>query len=158
LPVIGLVAFLVFARVLVGVVFADRIYPGVEVLGVDLGGQTVDRATAKLDSHLRAADDPITVHAGDQDLTMRPGELGFRPQASSLAQSAYMVGRTGSVLDVLAGPILAANLAPGIIPDSMIDDETLTAAVQRVAARVDRPPRDATLTFDPTVQLQPSAT
>src|SRR5439155_14636047 len=34
----------------------------------------------------------------------------------------------------------------------------LNAAVQRIAAQVDRPPRDAQLTFEPAVAIQPSAT
>lgn len=158
IPIVALVGVVVLARVLVGQVYADKIYPGVHVAGVDVGGQTLDQATTTLQARFAAANQPIAVQAGDVNLSLTPDQLGARPQAQALAATALESGRNGGTLDTLVGPIVASSESPAIAASALVDDAALTSAVDRIAGQVDRPPRDARLVFNPSVTIQPAVT
>lgn len=157
-PIVALIGVVILARVLVGQVYADRIYPGVSVAGVDVGGQTIDQATATLQARFAAANQPIAIQTGDVNLSLTPNQLGARPEAQALAAAAFNAGRTGQTLDTFIGPIAASGESPAIAASTLVDDAALTSAVDRIAGQVDRPPRDAQIAFNPSVTIQPAVT
>jgi len=153
--ILGLVAL---PRGLAGVAYAGRVYPGVQVVGADLGGQTVDQAAATLQARLGAYEQvPVDVRVGDRRFRLMPGELGFRPDVRRLAQAAYDVGREGGLLVRLAGPVVAPRLASEIASDSaIVDAAAVESAVVRIAAAGDRPTANAELSLTPQLALKPS--
>ncbi len=147
----------VVLRILGEIAYADRIYPGVSALGVDLGGLTVDAATDRLHSALASYEArPLSVQAGDQSVVLTPRDLGFRPDAAALARASYAAGRKGDLLHRLGGPLTARALAVPIADDAIVDDATLDQAIQGLARQANRPVQNAELLLSPTVALKPS--
>lgn len=157
-PILALVGLVILARVFVGAAYADRVYPGVRVAGVDVGGQTLDQATATLQSRFTATDKPVTIQAADVTLNLSPSELGAHPQAQILAAAAFQAGRSGNPRDTLIGPVVAAAESPSIAAAALVDDAALSRAVDRIGSQVDRAPKDARLEFQPSVAIQPAVT
>ena len=91
--------------------YADKIYPGVSVGGVPLGGLTVDEAESVIMDALTPYPGPdVTLRFGDQQWILSAGDLGVSVDASATASQAFAVGRhglasngTGSVLAMFDG-------------------------------------------------------
>ncbi len=136
--------------------YAGRIYPGVTAYGIDLGGKTVEQATRDLQSRLDAfGHQRIVVQAGDEQLDLTPTDLGYRPRPAEIARASYEIGRDGPPLVSLAGPWLAARLLPPAGSGANVDEDALAHAVDRIAARVDRPAREPALVIGSAIALQP---
>jgi len=131
--------------------YAGRIYPGVSVYGVNLGGLTVDEAAAALQP---AFPDPATL-----PLTLRDGEhiwsrswvdLGLHLDALATARLAYRVGREEIPEKRYAVQLQAFvagwPLAPVVV---LPDPAQATAALQALAPQVFVPPVDAGLLIRP---------
>lgn len=150
---------LILLRAAVAVAYADRIYPGVTVGGVDLGGKSVADAQVVVDNVLNAyGRQTLTLKAGDQSLSTSPQKLGYHPQSTALVQAAYQVGRDGSLGGVILGPFAAHTTTLGIKPALLIDSAALDSAVTGIAKQVDRPATNADLKITPQVTLTPSRT
>jgi len=151
------VGALILLRAAVAVAYADRIYPGVTVGGVDLGGKSVADAQVIVDNALNTyGRQTLTLRAGDQTLSMSPQKLGYHPQSAALVQAAYQVGREGSLGGVILGPFAAHTTAPGINPSLLIDSDALDTAVTGIAKQVDRPATNADLKISPNLTVTPS--
>lgn len=139
------------------IVYGDRIYPGVSTRGIDLGGLTAGQATDKIQARLdRYARQDVTVQAADQQTILPAADLGFRPRAAALARASYLDGREGPLPLRLIGPTLASQMPPTVAPDWDVDEPALTAAIARLAARVDRQPVDASLVIGREVAARPA--
>lgn len=157
---VGVLALGVVAPPLVGKsLHSGDIYPGVQVLGVDVGSQTVDQATTTLGVKLVAYErTPITLAVGDKTLTMQAGQLGFHPQAADLAQLAYSNGRDQGAIGFISRTISGKVLGSVGVPDSaLVDQQAVDSAVAQIATESDRQPVDASLTLNPQIELKPSA-
>ena len=101
-----LLATVISAAVVAGAYFAlcaytansTAIWPGITVLGQDLGGLTVEQATAKLNSlvndskielYLYNRDGQPGTHDAEPDMTFTFADLDFHPDMHSIAQKAY---------------------------------------------------------------------
>src|SRR5712692_7123524 len=90
---------LLVARVGIEVSYAGRVYPGVQALGLDLGGKTVEEAAAQLRTRLDVyGNQTVKVVAGDQTYTLTARDLGFKPNAYAMATAAYQAGRVGDLV------------------------------------------------------------
>lgn len=133
-------------RAAVGVAYADRIYPGVTVAGLDLGGMRVEEAAARLQGALAAYEkQPLSVRAGDKSFTLSPGKLGFKARPTELAKVGFEAGRGKGVGTWLLGPALARSVALSIAPSLLVDDLALGKAVADIAEQTDRPATNAEL-------------
>ena len=157
LMVITLLALLIVAPSTLGVAFVGRIDPGISVAGVDVGGQTVDEATSRLGTQLDAyGKQAITLRINDQVRTLTATNLGFRADARSLAQASSALGHEASPLaHLLRSPAGQPRFVPMANQD-LVDDATLTAAIDRLANQIDQPATDAQLTLSPAVRLTPA--
>jgi vancomycin resistance protein YoaR len=137
------------------VAYAGRVFPGVQALGVDLGGRTPDEANAALrvraDSLLAA---PVTVVAGDTVRRTTWREVGLRLDSAVLSDEALAVGRDGSPVRRLTEQLRTATGAYPLDVSMRTDDPALRVFLDDLAASVDRPPRDARLLVQPDGQLQ----
>ncbi len=77
--------------------YRDRIYPGAQIMGVDLGGMTREEAKEALSSAVRTYSPPsIALRYGDQIWPLSPGELGVSVSVTESMNRAFAHGRNGS--------------------------------------------------------------
>lgn len=137
------------------IVYADRVYPGVRVLGVDLGGLTPEGARAALFARVsEAVRQPVVLTYGDRQWQMSWQELGFGADVDSLVDTAFSVGRQGGPLERLS---LQMSLArdgrsfEGLRPKA--NEQALRQALQRLTSEIDRPVREARLLINPDLKI-----
>ena len=121
----------------------NRILPGVHTLGVDLGGQSVERATAALQSEWQRRE--ITLVAeGNVVATSDPASLGLLLDADATARTAYRQGRSLRSLPDAARSALSEN---GFQPIWYFDPNAAAAGLEQIAPQVETPAVDAGVRF-----------
>ncbi|RME36007.1 MAG: hypothetical protein D6793_06590, partial [Thermoflexia bacterium] len=149
-------AFLLFAGLCVlgaiGLLLAyeawctDRIYPGVHVWGVPVGGMRPYEAAQRLQAALVL---PTVTFAGPgQSWTPAPTDIGLRLEAEATAQAAFRVGREPG-----DGPLSHLILLITGYPLSPIlsyDEGAARLYLQTLAKLTDIPPVEASLTLEGT--------
>ncbi len=131
--------------------YDGRIYLGVNVYGVNLGGLTVDEAAATLQSVLPdMVALPLTLRDGERVWRHSWADLGLHLEPSATARLAYQVGRDGSlaqrVVMRLWMLIFGESLSPVVV---LPDPAQAAAALRAVAPEVDVLPVNATFTVQP---------
>lgn len=125
--------------------YMGRIYPGVEVLGVELGGLSQAQAAARLDDRLapfRAR--AVTFRQEGRTWTASASELGLRVDVSATVDRANRYGRDAGLLGryrFLGG----AGHGVAIAPVVAVDDTVLDAYLDRLDAELARTAEDARL-------------
>ncbi len=83
--------------------YRDRIYPGVQVMGVDLSGMTREEARVALEAAASAYNPPpIALRYGDQVWQLNPEALGVTVSVTESLNQAFARGRNGGFLDNLS--------------------------------------------------------
>ena len=124
----------------------DRIYPGVSVWGVDLGGRTRLEATERLTRQLEFMHGE-TVYFRDEDKVWAatPGQVGMSVRVEEAVQNAFTVGHTGDLLFDLGEQWVAfydgVHIAPVVTLDMLMAEELLKG----IASIVNVIPSDASL-------------
>ena len=76
--------------------YAGRVYEGVQVTGIQLGGLTLNEATAAIREGLTPYPGPaITLRSADRTWSLAPSDLGVAVDAQATAAAAYAIGRQG---------------------------------------------------------------
>ena len=120
--------------------YSGRIYPGVSVSGIDLSGLRPPAASEKLSQALTYSQQGhIILKDGNLVWQATPAQLGFLLDANAAAESAYMIGRQGSWVDVLTAQLDAwvygVDLPPTVIYDQRISQQYLVA----LSKQIDKP-------------------
>lgn len=134
-----------------------RIYEGVEVAGVALGGLTPEEATVVLRNRLAAfpTSAAITLRYETRTWTLAPADLGVAVDARATAMTAYRVGRQGAAAaSPLAGLRLdldeqwrAWRYGHQVAPILQMDENRLALVLKQIARDIDQAPREATLSI-----------
>lgn len=126
---------------------ADRIYPGVRVWDLPVGGMRLAEATAALEEHFAMLRQPVFILRGPgRSWGVRPVDLGVRLAAEATARAAFRVGRgPGEGLLAHLWLLLAGRTLSPILS---FDEATARLYLMTLAEEIDRPPVDATLTFE----------
>ncbi len=127
----------------------DRIAEGVTVSGVAVGG--LDRATAreKLEAALLAPlKEPVTVRHGDRRfrLTAAQAEVGVDLEGS--VDRALARSRRGNVLFRTVRDLRGQEVNADVDVDVDRSERAIRRLVRRVAEAIDKPARDASVSFD----------
>ena len=137
--------------VLVGyqVVYADRIYPGVSVAGIDLSGLKEEEAYQRLVEDLPYTySGEIQLTDQDQVWTVRPIDLGYLVDPTGTAQEALAVGREHwlgrDMLDQAQAWFKGVELAPVVYYDERIAQIYL----KDLSNAIDAPMVEASLSLD----------
>jgi vancomycin resistance protein YoaR len=121
-----------------------RIYEGVQVAGIDIGGMTKAEARSALQAPLADSNStPLTLQSGSDTYTIVPADSGLRFDLDATVDRAYDVGRTESVarrVFVWSNALLHGR---DVAPVYTIDDATLNAALANIAGKVIVAPQDA---------------
>jgi vancomycin resistance protein YoaR len=126
----------------------DRVTPGVKALGVDVGGMTVQAAAARLQPRAaEALDRPLILSAGTWERRTTPRELGLRLDSADIARTAAGVGRSGNPLGRLLEQLDALVRGRSLDALGEQDQGAMEAYLGRLAAELNRPPRDAVLSL-----------
>jgi vancomycin resistance protein YoaR len=130
---------------------ADRIYTGVTMMGIDLGGMTPAEAkTALADAVPYTNEEAITLTdpASGQQWTKTPAELGISYDLDQTVEAAYNVGRSGGPLKQFREMFDSWYYGMTLTPIIIFDENQLDSAVGELAADLEQPARDATFTND----------
>lgn len=137
--------------------YADRVYEGVYVSDVALGGLTLDEATTAIRNGLRSplGSPTVTLRDGARSWSIAPADVSLSADARTLAAAAYAVGRRGATSGSwLTG--LRADLTEqwqawrvGVtIPATLqLDENRLALVLKQIAREVDQPPVEAALSL-----------
>lgn len=148
------IAFLVLAAALLcsalgfELYHAGRIYPGVQVQGVALGGMRPDQAAAALTSGLGLNDPLVTLRGPDRSWQVSPTDLGIRLDARATVEAAYNLGREFSWGENLLSHLELLSLGLNLPPVIVYDEQTTRLYLETLAEQIDFPPTDASLSLD----------
>jgi vancomycin resistance protein YoaR len=125
---------------------SERIYPGVRVWDVSVGGLRPDEAAAALEDGLTVLGQPVfTLHGAGRSWGVRPVDLGLRLSAEATAAAAFRVGRDrGRGLLAHVWLLLAGRSLPPVVS---YDEAIARLYLEALAEQVDQPPVDAALTM-----------
>ncbi|MFQ5459783.1 MAG: VanW family protein, partial [Anaerolineae bacterium] len=129
--------------------YAGRIYPGVTVGPIAVGGRAPKDALAVLAAGYdpRA---PVTVEAEGARWTLDPKEAGLAIDTRASVEQAFLVGRGESRAEALAAALRARTAGLPLAPIVRLDEAAADGALGRIADAVDRPAVDAGFAIDGT--------
>ncbi|MDX1612873.1 MAG: VanW family protein [Candidatus Promineifilaceae bacterium] len=130
-----------------------RVFTGVMVAGVDLGQQSQVEAGQMLDEVLvfpRQGQIVLSDPTSGQEWALAPAELGLTFDRETTVADAYAVGREGPPWQRIHQLFRSWYFGTRIAPIFVLDEAVLDRRLRAVAATVDQPASDASLTFDGT--------
>lgn len=130
------------------VYYAERIYPGVYVWGVDVGGMRPADAAAALETRL-GLDKPLVTLRGPEGIWQaRPLDLGLRLDPQATLAPAYALGRSGPWVENMLVQLSLLISPENLPPVAIYDERVARLYLEALAARVDYPATDAMIAFD----------
>jgi len=139
--VCAVVAVLVAADYLMN---AGRIYRGVDVGDVALGGKTPAEARQIVEERTRGALEEIEF-SGPERFTRTAREMGVSFNVEAIVDEAYAVGREGNVLERLGQRARALVAGVTIPPDVDYRPRKVRVEVEEIASQVNQEPKEASV-------------
>ncbi len=142
--------------------FANRVFYGVQVQGIDLSELTVEQAAARLAHELTPYPGPsIMLHdefeGSSQTWNVSATDLGVQVDARATARQAYQLGRHEDPVQALREQWTLLRFGARITPTLSFGAAQAAFALDRIARTVDRPVRDASISIhDLQVVVTPS--
>lgn len=157
---IGFVLFFVLVAALIAgfqALYIGRIFPGVQVYGIDVGGLSPVKAAAVLSERLTF---PQTGHIllvdGERSWNYSPVVMGLFLDPESSAQSAFEIGRTGPISSRFEEQFKALFRGTMMSPKLVFDGRIAQRQLTDLAKQVDLPVVEPSLTVNGTdVQIHP---
>jgi vancomycin resistance protein YoaR len=132
-------------------IYAGRIFPGVSVAGVDLSGLSPSDAALKLSQTLSYPNTgKIVLRDGGSVWVVTPAQMGMTFDASSSAQAAYKLGRSGGLFASLDGQLRARSSGAEVSPVILFDQRVAYQYLQSLATEIDHPVVEASLKVEGT--------
>ncbi len=151
---ISLLVFLVIVIMLLitfNVVYADRIYPGVHILDVDLSGFSREEANQHLaEALMYTYEGQLVFTYQDQVWNARPVDLGYLMDPASSTQQALEVGRNGWFPTNLIEKVRAWFTGVALPPMVYYDQRMALSFFQNIAGAIDQPVQEARLSLEGT--------
>lgn len=129
--------------------FANQIYPGVSVGGVDLSGLATEEAAPLLSERLTYPQTgKIVFEDGDRLWAASPAELGLTMDANASAQAAFQLGRSGNPFSRLVARLAAWHSGSDLSPLMIYDERVAHQYISEIAAEIDQPTIEASLSVE----------
>jgi vancomycin resistance protein YoaR len=128
--------------------YAERIYPGVRVWGVDVGGVRPEDAAATLERGLGMDAPLVTLRGPDGSWSVRPADLGLQIDPSATLSPAYALGRGQSWSDNLLTQLWLMVYGESFPPVIVYDEHLARLYVETLAEQVNLSASEAVLTLD----------
>lgn len=137
----------------------SRIYGGVQVAGIEVGGLTRAQALRTVAEHVEAYPvPPLNIYYGDQQWPLAPSQLTVQVDLLGAVNQAYLVGRQGSWLHRAAAQVGSLLGRTNIEPVVTFDAAQLRQSLTEIAAQVSQPGRAARQIGDVTLPAIPGLT
>lgn len=146
-----LLLLLLVVNLLFSAVYANRIIPGVSMNGISLSGLTVNQAADAISKSVRYPETgTVLLVAGEKNWSASPVQLGVYLDPLSSAQTAFNVGRRGSLSSLLVQRFSSMANGVEIFPSFIYDQKTSLSYLEKVAAQINQPIREASLSINGT--------
>jgi vancomycin resistance protein YoaR len=142
---------------------AERIYPGISVRGVDVGGLRLEEAILALEEGVGLSAPTIKLYGPDRSWSVRPADLGLRLDTYATLTPVYNLGRGRPSLST-SGPVLGPTLRSwwrnlqthlwllvnpeDLAPVLIYDEHVAQLYLETLAEEINYPSTPATLSFD----------
>ncbi len=151
---LGIVLFLIAAFSIVGVYqvwYSGRIFPGIYIADVNLGGLNQEQAAFYLATNFHfSPDGKIHLWYGSNHFEATPESLGIRLDISASVQEAYTYGRSGVFGSWLAYPASGSSSVHRLTPTIVFDQTTAASYLQQISQLYDHPAVEAQLSLQGT--------
>lgn len=144
--VIFLFSFIALISSSVALVASDRIFYGVNVQDIPLGGLTKTEAQAKIIAHYqdKLGNQPlITIQGKEQTWEIKPADIDFLINTEQTAESAYQVGRENNLFKRLWTRIKSAQSGISIPYAVLYHQDKLKTIIAKIAVSSARDTEDA---------------
>lgn len=123
----------------------NKIYPGVNVYGINLSGLSKEEAINSLNDKLSGLimDKKLEVLVGDKRLELLYGEINPKYDTELIADEAFNYGKDGGMF--AKNSLIKKNDETNIEAKITYDEEKLKAFEEKVKAKVNIEPKDATI-------------
>ncbi|MCK4451978.1 MAG: VanW family protein [Anaerolineae bacterium] len=133
--------------------YAKRIYPGVWVWTVGVGGKRPEEAAAVLEDGLGLNAPLVYLRSPDRSWGVRPTDLGLRLNPQATLAPAYQLGRDRSWAGNLLTHLRLLAYGENFPPIVVYDERVARFYLEALAEQVDLSPTDATLSLDGVVPI-----
>ncbi len=141
------VFFLFAASLLYQAWYANRIFPGVSMLGVDMGGLTPEEAEQVISiSFPYPQNGKITLQYQDKTWDYTPAALGLTLDPKASAGNAFAVGREGSYFHKVNTILTAARSSVILTPTYVYDQRLTSVVLGQIASQVNHALIEADIT------------
>ena len=126
---------------------SGRIYTGVMVQGVDIGGMTLEEAAAALrdtSAYSSAGNLTLVDPRSGQEWSFSPAQLGILVDTQATATAAYEIGRSGGPLRRLQDTFQSWYYGRSIAPIVVFDEGQLDRGLDSVSTEIEREAVSAT--------------
>lgn len=152
-----LIGLLIFTLSLVAVVigyqfwYAGRIFPGVTVAGIDVGGLQLNEAALRISSGVTYPNQgKILLRDGEKAWSVTPSQLGLYLDPQASARAAFDVGRGEWIIDALRTQFYAFYIGHDIAPTLVLDERTAYSYLNGLAQEINTPTIEASLELNGT--------
>jgi len=126
----------------------DKIAKGVAVAGIDVGGLSAAQARARLDrEYLPRFERPVVVRFHAHRFKLSPRTAGVSVDVNAAVDEALARSRDGSVFTRVSRALTGGSVDADIQPQVTYSRAAVTRLVGRVKRTVDRPARDASVSY-----------
>ena len=140
---LGLVFFFGFVTVLIlgyEMLYLGRIYPGVSIGGIDVGGLAPELAAKKIDAGVNySLQGRIILYDGSQNWLVSPAALGMFLDSNATARNAFLIGHDGSLFQNLESQLNSGFFGQTKPPIFAFDQQLANQLLIELSKKVDRP-------------------
>lgn len=130
-------------------IYSGKIYPGVTVEGISLGGMRTEEASQKLaESISYPANGKITFQYGSQNWVALPKEVGLFLDTETTAVMAYRYGRQEGLLRRPILQLWALFFSLDLPAQFFFDEQSAVRYLSNIAAQIDKPTLEASLSIN----------
>ncbi len=139
--------------------YAGRIFPGVQIAGIPLGGLSVADAEDTLNASLTYPQTGrLVLQDGDRSWLLKPAQLGVMFDSNSSARAAFQIGRNGSLFDRLDIQMAARRNTINLSPVLIYDQRIAFLYLNQIANEINRPLEEPTIQISGTqVNITPGS-
>jgi len=126
--------------------FAGQIFPGVQVAGINVGGQPPQEAALQISAGIQYPNQgKILLRDGDRIWVTSPAELGLFLDPETSARSAYEIGRSGSLSERVRTQFYIWYSGHSIAPNMVFDQRMAYAYLNNLAKEINKPTIEASI-------------
>jgi len=145
-----LVSLIVLSLTAVVILKSNAIYDGVFIDDVDVSGLSINDARMAVLSRLneKYGDETVTLKYGGEKWNFRLSDISYKFRIKEAIEKAFLVGRSGDILDRLSTIIKTRNNKVYIKLETEFDKSKLTGILEKIKKQIDSEGKNASITFD----------